>query len=421
MEVASKCIESGWLLILNGPSYSGKTSLIRAIASLRGIDLKEFCMSPGTDATDLLGGFEHSNRELTLRNLVSQIHAFLGRVLVSTGSLDLDLTNLSHSLEIALGTSMSGKTAHCIDLLKEVRRRLPELSTLDPTDVINQLDSFILQDSYSTGRFEWIDGPLVKAMKEGYWLVLDHCNLCSPAVLDRLNSLCETDGVLVLSERGNIDGEIPVIVPHPNFRLFMLLNPRYGELSRAMRNRGIEVAMNSVTNPADLARIRQSTRLFSPFDSKQSSLVEDVIHAQLLRRGMTSRSSLQIQPKGTPILAGLVLATADYQAFRMASTLGVLDVPLNTNEEMKEQDIARLLSMAVSVPRDSWHVVPHYLHAFGHHTMAQLWIKLSDHHILKFCDSLRTRIGTERGVSSRFLFSQVSTNKHVLFCLQQLR
>ncbi|CAE6347638.1 unnamed protein product [Rhizoctonia solani] len=406
MEVASKCIDSGWLLILNGPTHSGKTSLIRTIASLRGTDLKEFCMSPGTDATDLLGGFEHSNRELSLRHLISQINAFLERALVSTGSLDSGLANLSHSLKTTLETSGLEQTTHCANLLKEIRRRVPELSTLDSTDLIDQIDNFALQDPASPGRFEWIDGPLVKAMKEGYWLVLDHCNLCSPAVLDRLNSLCETDGVLVLNERGTINGEIPVIVPHPNFRLFMLLNPRYGELSRAMRNRGIEVTMASVENPVDIARIRQSTRLLSSFDSNQDSLTEDIILVQLLRRGLALGSPAQIQPKRTPVLAGLVLATTDCQAFRMASVLGVLDLPFGSSEETKEQDIARLLFVATSVPRDSWCILSHYLNAFGYDNMAQFWMKLSGHHILQVGDTLRTRIGTERGVSSRFLFSQ---------------
>ena len=40
----------------------------------------------------------------------------------------------------------------------------------------------------------------------------------SPSVLDRLNALLEPGGVLTVDERGAIDGEIPVIKPHPSFR-----------------------------------------------------------------------------------------------------------------------------------------------------------------------------------------------------------
>ena len=41
----------------------------------------------------------------------------------------------------------------------------------------------------------------------------------SPSVLDRLNALLEPGGVLTIDERGVIDGQIPSIKPHPNFRL----------------------------------------------------------------------------------------------------------------------------------------------------------------------------------------------------------
>ncbi|XP_033763562.1 midasin-like [Pecten maximus] len=37
-------------------------------------------------------------------------------------------------------------------------------------------------------------------------------------VLDRLNALLEPHGVLNINERGVIDGVIPTITPHPNFR-----------------------------------------------------------------------------------------------------------------------------------------------------------------------------------------------------------
>ena len=45
----------------------------------------------------------------------------------------------------------------------------------------------------------------------------------SPSVLDRLNALLEPGGVLTIDERGAIDGQIPSIKPHPNFR-FSYLN-----------------------------------------------------------------------------------------------------------------------------------------------------------------------------------------------------
>ena len=67
---------------------------------------------------------------------------------------------------------------------------------------------------------------------------------CSPSVLDRLNALLEPGGVLTINERGvQDDGSVPTITPHPDFRLILTMDPKYGEISRAMRNRGIEICL----------------------------------------------------------------------------------------------------------------------------------------------------------------------------------
>lgn len=69
------------------------------------------------------------------------------------------------------------------------------------------------------------------------------------SVLDRLNPLLEPGGVLLLTECGTPGGEggssegtaHRVIRPHPNFRLFLTVDPACGEISRAMRNRCVEI------------------------------------------------------------------------------------------------------------------------------------------------------------------------------------
>jgi hypothetical protein len=101
----------------------------------------------------------------------------------------------------------------------------------------------VLEASSVSGRFEWIDGVLINALENGHWLLIDNANLCNPSVLDRLNPLFENNGVLMVNERGLVNGEVKVIKPHPNFRMFMTVDPRNGELSRAMRNRGVEIAL----------------------------------------------------------------------------------------------------------------------------------------------------------------------------------
>lgn len=70
-------------------------------------------------------------------------------------------------------------------------------------------------------------------MQEGNWLLIDNVNLCNPAVLDRLNALLEPNGVLTIGERGvDKDGKMIEIKPHPDFRLFLTMDPKNGEISR---------------------------------------------------------------------------------------------------------------------------------------------------------------------------------------------
>jgi midasin len=60
-------------------------------------------------------------------------------------------------------------------------------------------------------------------------------------VLDRINSLAEPDGSIVISECGLVEGKPVILHAHPRFRMFLTVNPQYGEVSRAMRNRGVEI------------------------------------------------------------------------------------------------------------------------------------------------------------------------------------
>jgi midasin len=127
---------------------------------------------------------------------------------------------------------------------------------------LSQRSNLLLQDLQSpsghttAGRFEWVDGSLTKAIQSGTWVLLDNANLVNPTVLDRLNGLLEPGGVLQLDEAGGSGGSGGrVVVPHPGFRLLLAYDPKHGEVSRAMRNRGVELFLlpPTATPPAAAA------------------------------------------------------------------------------------------------------------------------------------------------------------------------
>jgi len=71
----------------------------------------------------------------------------------------------------------------------------------------------------------WKDGLVVRAMRQGHWVILDELNLAEPQVLERLNPLLEAEPTLVLSEHADeVFGPGGRIV-HDAFRLFATQNP----------------------------------------------------------------------------------------------------------------------------------------------------------------------------------------------------
>jgi midasin (ATPase involved in ribosome maturation) len=179
--------------------------------------------------------------------------------------LETAALSASHGwLVILTGHEAQGKKSLVQMLAHLTGNILHRISLNSSTDTTDILGSFEQSEEQETAQFQWVDGVLLKALQRGEWLLMDNANLCNPSVLDRLNSLCEPNGMIVLNERGHVNGEVPVVKPHPNFRLFMTVNPRYGELSRAMRNRGIEVAV--VPGATDDDRRRLADHFSIPSD-----------------------------------------------------------------------------------------------------------------------------------------------------------
>jgi midasin len=240
LESALLCIKNAWPCLLVGPSGSGKTSLVLQLASYLGTDVVNLPLNADMDTMDLIGGYEQldvqRHRMTLLEKLRQETRSIIAAHLVSGPNMDLDVLKLEEKLREEMPD------------LKEIVNLSRRLENLYPNWCYSYITTECekishLQSKDNAARFEWVDGLLVKALKQGHWLVLDNANLCSSSILDRLNALLEPDGFLSINEHCTADGSAHIVKPHQNFRLFLTIDPRHGELSRAMRNRCTEIYM----------------------------------------------------------------------------------------------------------------------------------------------------------------------------------
>ncbi|XP_014636596.1 PREDICTED: midasin [Ceratotherium simum simum] len=262
LESIMKCVQMSWMVILVGPASVGKTSLVQLLAHLTGHTLKIMAMNSAMDTTELLGGFEQVDLIRPWRQLLEKVEGTIrallrDSLLVSADDAEVVLRAWSHFLLTykpkCLGESGKGVTMEIVNkleavllLMQRLNSKINSYSKAEFAKLVDEFRSFgvkLMQSASgrSHGTFEWVDSMLVQALTSGDWLLMDNVNFCNPSVLDRLNALLEPGGVLTVSERGMIDGSTPTITPNPNFRLFLSMDPVHGEISRAMRNRGLEI------------------------------------------------------------------------------------------------------------------------------------------------------------------------------------
>ncbi|KAB8257115.1 hypothetical protein BDV32DRAFT_160729 [Aspergillus pseudonomiae] len=242
LESLMLCIEQSWPSILVGPSGCGKTTLIRKLAAVNGASLVELALSADTDTMDLIGGFEQIDYRREISSLVHDVSLFLQQQILSINSAGTALNETPIVLEIFEKLQRPDASLESIcTFLTMLSQTYPQTAFDDMLLRAQTLLETTKQSDKMKVGFEWTEGVLTQAVQHGYWVILDNANLCNPSVLDRLNSLTEPNGALILNEQRTEDGSARIITPHPNFRLFLTMDSRHGELSRAMRNRCVEI------------------------------------------------------------------------------------------------------------------------------------------------------------------------------------
>jgi MoxR-like ATPase len=306
LESIIKCIEMNWLTILVGHSCVGKTSLIRLIASLSNRKLVEFSVNNSTDTSDLLGGYEkikhlkqdldHVNQRIKhfyLKhmkfNQISHLKVYLS-FLFENKNLLKKMDRFTKSGEETTNNDDDSTIITFIEFYEANLKKLLQFQSISKSKIDkSEIESLIkkceeirsLKSSSTHGikagskmKFEWIDSSLVKAIEQGDWVLIDNANFCPPSVLDRLNPLLERNGgVLQINEKGiQENGKLYEIKAHKDFRLILTMNETFGELSRPMRNRGIELYMNEYDLDSDMEDVFIILSTLYPFNFNSNDL-----------------------------------------------------------------------------------------------------------------------------------------------------
>ncbi|XP_053201397.1 LOW QUALITY PROTEIN: midasin-like [Panonychus citri] len=263
IEALMKCVEMNWMALIVGPSQSGKSSLVHLLSQLVGANLKTIIVNSEMDTIELLGGFNQKDIIHDIERIENSIEPLIWSF-VRYKSIKCEYGSVREILKRWSNYKKESSfqtPEQCLDRLNklssiadQVTLNLPQVQRDSLLQRLSTLISYIKNKTSLTSRgsFQWIDSVLVEALREGDWLLIDDTNLCPASVLDRLNGLLEPDGELVLNEQGCVDGNVPVVRPHPNFRLFLTIDPKNGELSRAMRNRGVEIYILPTYNEDDI-------------------------------------------------------------------------------------------------------------------------------------------------------------------------
>lgn len=199
----------------------------------------------------------------------------------------IDSIHAGENILLTGGTGV-GKTTHILQMAARIKQPVLRINFNGET----RMSDLIGKVSVINGETHWTDGVLPKAMRNGYWLLLDELDFADPAVLSLLHPVLEEDSQLVLKENG---GEI--IRPHANFRVFATANSigamedRAGaydgtnRMNEAFLDRWQVILVNNLPEKEEIAVVRSKVKGLTNVMAKRIVQFANKVRSQDFQNG----------------------------------------------------------------------------------------------------------------------------------------
>ena len=263
-----------------------------------GLDLDAIRVAPSVDLRPLMKSLITSRGSV----FVPQQEAEISPTPTQKMNLYLILKALiNHEHVLLVGNPASGKTTLVRYLAREKQTNLYFVNLSSDTGIEELLGGYI-QDGQ--GNWYYRKGLLFTAIEEGSWLLIDEANL-SP-LSEYLNTLLDFGYV--------VDEKESLCHAHPNFRLFLAINPPSVHQSRnllspALKSRFAEVWVDELTDAGEL------TSLIGTWGHAQSTALGFQERKMEKSRFGENKSVSDTKPEKTPPRKGESTAHKRYTHF----------------------------------------------------------------------------------------------------------
>jgi len=290
LEELNLCVQFDEPALLVGETGAGKTSLVQQLANLHGAQLSVVNMSQQTDMADLLGGFKPVSAKVLCRPLHRRFHSLFTKTFSTDANAEFlstvsrlsekqkwnrMLQAIGKACERALELGAPRSNQRQPDALEEQ----PRQSVSDESDsagiskrskrlsadfkryweeLSDEVESARRQvescDADNSPVFAFVEGALVKALRNGDWILLDEINLAPAEALHRLESVLDGQSI-ILTERGDTEA----VVRDRNFKIFACMNPPTDvgkrDLQSSIKARMTEIFVEEPSDRTDLEQL----------------------------------------------------------------------------------------------------------------------------------------------------------------------